>query len=129
MPMEIAPEKVAHVIIRARQYDAKVDAWNTDNEDDSGAEESGEDQGLHDEIAGFIDALNDDEQAQLVALCWVGRGTFDPEDFDEAVETAQNERVNSVAAYLLGQPLLADYLEEGLDRMGVSVEDAEGDVL
>lgn len=129
MPMEIAPEKVAHVIIRAREYDAKVDAWNTDNDEDAGAEESGADEGLRAEISGFIDALNDDEQAQLVALCWIGRGTFDPEDFDEAVETAQSERVNSAAEYLLGVPLLADYLEEGLDRMGVSVEDAESDVM
>ena len=129
MPLEIAPEKVAHVIIRAREYDAKVDAWNTDNDDDSGAEESGADRGLHDELVGFIDALNDDEQTQLVAVCWVGRGTFDPEDFDEALQTAVDEQVNSVAEYLLGQPLLADYLEEGLDKLGVSVEDAEGDVL
>ena len=129
MPLEIAPEKVAHVIIRAREYDAKVDAWNTDNDDDSGAEESGADRGLHDELVGLIDALNDDEQTQLVAVCWVGRGTFDPEDFDEALQTAMDEQVNSVAEYLLGQPLLADYLEEGLDKLGVSVEDAEGDVL
>lgn len=129
MLLEIAPEKVAHVIIRAREYDAKVDAWNTDNDDDTGGEQSKADQGLHDELAAFIDALNDDEQNHLVALCWIGRGTYDPEDFDEAVETAQSERVNSVAEYLLGQPLLADYLEEGLDRMGVSVEDAESDVL
>ncbi|HRY05692.1 MAG TPA: DUF3775 domain-containing protein [Hyphomicrobiaceae bacterium] len=129
MPLEIAPEKVAHVIVRAREYDARVDVWNTDNDEDAGSEESSTDQGLHDELTAFIDALNDDEQTQLVALCWVGRGTYDPEDFDEALETAQRERVNSVAAYLLGQPLLADYLEEGLDRMGVSVEDAESDVL
>ena len=129
MPLEIAPEKVAHVIIRAREYDAKVDVWNTDNDDDAAGDSSRADQGLHDELVGFIDALNDDEQTQLVALCWVGRGTYDPEDFDEALDTAQNERVNSVAEYLLGQPLLADYLEEGLDRMGVSIEDAESDVL
>ncbi len=129
MPLEIAPEKVAHVIIRAREYDAKIDAWNTDNDEDTGAEEGGADQSLHDELTAFIDALNDDEQTQLVALCWVGRGTYEPEDFDEAVETAQNERVNTVAQYLIGQPLLADYLEEGLDRMGVSIEDAESDVL
>lgn len=129
MAMEIAPEKVAHVIIKAREYDAKVDAWNTDNDEDDGGEDSAVDTGLRDEIAGFIDALNDDEQAELVALCWIGRGTFEPEDFDEAVETAQNERVNSVATYLLGVPLLADYLEEGLERMGFSVEDVESDVM
>ncbi len=129
MPMEIAPEKVAHVIIRAREYDAEVDAWNTDNDEETGAEEGHADQSLRGELVAFIDALNDDEQTQLVALCWVGRGTYDPEDFDEAIETAINERVNTVAEYLLGQPLLADYLEEGLDKMGVSIEDAEGDVL
>ncbi|MGE4129502.1 MAG: DUF3775 domain-containing protein [Hyphomicrobiaceae bacterium] len=129
MPLEIAPEKVAHVIIKAREYDAKMDAWNVDNDEDDGAEESGADEGLRNEIAGFIDALNDDEQAQLVALCWVGRGTFEPEDFAEAVETAQNEQVNTAADYLLGVPLLADYLEEGLEKMGFSVEDAESDVL
>lgn len=129
MEMEIAPEKVAHVIIKAREYDAKVDAWNTDNDDDDSSDDNAADQGLRDEIAGFIDALNDDEQAELVALCWIGRGTFEPEDFAEAVETAQNERVNSVASYLLGVPLLADYLEEGLEKMGFSVDEIESDVL
>jgi hypothetical protein len=130
MPMDIAPEKVAHVIIKAREYDAKVDAWNTDNdEDDNGGDDNAADQGMRDEIAGFIEALNDDEQAELVALCWVGRGTYEPEDFAEAVETAQNERVNSVASYLLGVPLLADFLEEGLEKMGYSVEDVESDVM
>lgn len=129
MSMEIAPEKVAHVIIKAREYDAKVDAWNTDNDEDDSGDDNSADQGMRDEIAGFIEALNDDEQAELVALCWVGRGTYEPEDFAEAVETAQNERVNSVASYLLGVPLLADYLEEGLERMGFSVEDVESDVM
>ncbi|MFN3868239.1 MAG: DUF3775 domain-containing protein [Hyphomicrobiaceae bacterium] len=129
MEMEIAPEKVAHVIVKAREYDAKVDAWNTDNDDDDSGDENAADQGLRDEIAGFIDALNDDEQAELVALCWIGRGTFEPEDFAEAVETARNERVNSVASYLLGVPLLADFLEEGLEKMGYSVDEIESDVL
>ena len=127
--MEIAPEKVAHVIIKAREYDAKVDAWNTDNDEDDSGDDNSADQGMRDEIAGFIEALNDDEQAELVALCWVGRCTYEPEDFADAVETAQNERVNSVASYLLGVPLLADYLEEGLERMGFSVEDVESDVM
>jgi hypothetical protein len=81
------------------------------------------------ELASFINALNIDEQVQLVALAWLGRGTFTAEEFDEAVETARNERVVSTSRYLLGMPLLADYLEEGLDKLGISVEDAENDVL
>jgi len=77
--LDIAPEKVAHVIIKAREYDVKVGAWNDttsegDADEDPGAilEDFANDP-TRAEIAGFIDALNDDEQANLVALDWVGR--------------------------------------------------------
>jgi hypothetical protein len=70
-----------------------------------------------------------DEQVNLVALAWIGRGTFAPEELDEAVETARSERVSATSKYLMGIPLLADYLEEGLEKLGISVEDAEKGVL
>ncbi len=135
MPVEIAPEKVAHVIIKAREYDAKVGAW--DNTPEEGDADDNPDAILEDfandstraEIASFIEALNDDEQASLVALAWVGRGTYEAEEFDEAVETARRERTNATSRYLLGIPMLADFLEEGLEKMGFSAEDAENDVL
>ena len=133
--LQIAPEKVAHVIVRARELDAKVAAWDDDpsgkdSEDEPVAvlEDHGNDP-VFAELVEFIDGLNVDEQVGLVALMWVGRGTFEPEDFAEALDTAQNERVNKTSAYLLGVPLLADYLEEGLEKMGYSIEDAEGDIL
>ncbi len=135
MALEIAPEKVAHVIIKAREYDVKVGSWQDspgdgDNEADPGAIlEDLADDPTRDELSGFIDALNDDEQASLVALAWIGRGTFEPEDLDEAVETAKSERSNSTARYLLGIPLLSDFLEEGLEKLGYAVEDVESDVL
>jgi len=66
-----------------------------------------------------------DEQVHLVALAWVGRGTFSADEFDEAVEIARHERVNTTSRYLLGMPLLADYLEAGLELLGISVEDAQ----
>jgi Protein of unknown function (DUF3775) len=133
--LEIAPEKVAHVIIKAREYDTKVAAWDDtseagDAEDDPSSvlEEFANDP-TRAELAGFISRLNVDEQAHLVALAWVGRGTFSADEFDEAVQTARNERVNITSRYLLGIPLLADYLEEGLEALGISVEDAERGVL
>jgi hypothetical protein len=135
MALEIAPEKVAHVIIKAREYDVKVGAWNSTTEEGDADEdpqailEDFTSDPTRAELAGFIEALNDDEQAHLVALAWVGRGTFEPEEFDEAVETARTEKTNSTARYLLGIPLLADFLEEGLEKMGFSVEDIESDVL
>ena len=133
--IEISPDKVAHVIVKAREYDAKVAAWDegareadASNESESILEDYAAD-ATRSELAEFIAALNEDEQANLVALVWVGRGSYAPEEFDEAVSTAKAERVNPTEEYLLGIPLLADYLEEGLEKMGYSVEEAERDVL
>ena len=127
--LEISPAKVAHVIIKAREYDVKVAAWD----DDASSQEGDADSILEDlsddatrsEVAEFIAGLNIDEQVNLVALAWVGRGSFSADDFDEAVQTARDEMVNKTEDYLLGIPLLADYLEEGLERMGYAVEDVE----
>jgi hypothetical protein len=60
---------------------------------------------------------------------WIGRGTFGSDELDDAVETARTERRNATASYLLGIPLLADYLEEGLEKLGIPVESTEGDIL
>jgi hypothetical protein len=59
----------------------------------------------------------------------VGRGTYEPEEFVEAMETARSERANATSKYLLGMPLLADYLEEGLEKLGHSPEEIVGDVM
>ncbi len=135
MTLEIAPEKVAHVIIKAREYDAKVGSWN-DSQEEGNAEEDPEailedfaNDPTRVELSSFIDSLNIDERLNLVALMWIGRGTFDPEELAEAIETARTENVNSTSSYLIGIPLLADYLEEGLDKLGYAVEDVENDVL
>lgn len=131
--MEISPTKVAHVIIKAREYDAKVATWEdegvqSDNDSDSILEDRADD-ATRSEAAQFIANLNVDEQANLVALAWIGRGSFTAEEFNEAVETAKAEKVNKTEDYLLGIPLLSDYLEEGLDIMGYSVESVEEDIL
>lgn len=135
-PLEISPTKVAHIIIRAREFDAKVAAWDdpsrgggmNDDEADSILEDTPGD-ATRDELAEFIAGLNDDEKAGLVAIAWVGRGSFAPDEYDEALETARAERTNRTEDYLLGIPLLSDYLEEGLDKLGYSVEEAEDGVL
>lgn len=131
----IALEKVAHVIVKAREYGAKVGAWNDNTEEGDADEdpaailEDFADDPTGEELASFVSSLNEDEQAALVALVWVGRGTYEAEEFSEAVETARLEKINSTAKYLLGLPLLADYLEEGLEKLGHSPEDIVGDVL
>ena len=129
--LDIAPEKVATVIIRAREVDAKVASWD-DADDEAGAEtilEQRSGDATEAELKAFIADLNVDEQTSLVALMWVGRGTYDADEFETAKQTARDERINATEDYLLGIPLLADYLEEGLDRLGISIEDAEKGIL
>lgn len=127
--LEISTAKVAHVIIRAREYDAKVGIWEDPmgrgfREDDGNSilRDFATDS-RRSELAEFIGGLNDDEQASLVALAWLGRGSFEPGELDDAIETAKSERLNNTEDYLIGIPLLGDYLEEGLDKLGFSVED------
>lgn len=129
----ITPESVAYVIVKAREFNAKVDAWNDpgivdENDDAEAILENLSNDPVRMEMATFISELNEDEQAELVAIAWIGRGTFEAEEFDEAVRTAREERTNPPADYLLGLPLLADYLADGLYKLGCSVEDAEDDV-
>jgi hypothetical protein len=104
--LEISPQTVVHVIFLARE----------------GSVGSSE---LH----AFIDGLNDDEKAQLTAVAWVGRGAFEPEDFNEALATATSEATTPTSDYLMGMPHLAENLEAGLDALGVDVAGAEEDFL
>lgn len=128
--LEISPRKVAHIIVRARELDAKVARWN--NADDSAEADSilearASDMTEH-ELTAFIQSLNQDEQASLVALLWIGRETFDPEDLEEAIATARDEATTPTEEYVLGEPLLSDYLESGLEKLGIDPTDAEDEI-
>ncbi|MGI9482658.1 MAG: DUF3775 domain-containing protein [Hyphomicrobiales bacterium] len=133
--LEISPAKVAHIIVRAREFDAKVGAWDepameAEYEDDADAileDRSGD--ATENEVSEFIAGLNIDEQVHLVALAWIGRGTYTADEFAEAVDMARAERTIPTEQYLLGIPLLADYLEEGLEKLGFSIEEVERGVL
>jgi hypothetical protein len=130
--LEISPAKVGFVIIKAREIAAKVAAWDDSATSDHDAEsilEDFSDDATQAELKEFIRDLNEDEQISLVALAWIGRGSFGPEELEEALTTARSERTSRTDDYLLGMPLLPDYLEEGLDRLGYSVEDAEDEAL
>jgi hypothetical protein len=127
----INPEKVCHVIVKARAFDVKEAA--TDEDSGSNASDDGVTDVLEDlpddptyrELTSFIRALDEDEQVWLVALAWIGRGTFDARDWMEALRQAREQRNARTAEYLTGLPLLGDYLEEGLAAFGESCSDFE----
>ena len=81
------------------------------------------------ELRAFIAAMPEDERAELVALYWVGRGSFEPEDWEEAVATALAEATTPTADYLLGSPHCPDHLEAGAEAMGIDITDVEEGLL
>jgi len=125
--LAINPEKVCFIIAKARAFDAKEDV----SDPDSGS--NGADDGMTDvledlpdevdatrlELVQFIRALDEDEQTNLVALAWVGRGTYDLSEWSEALREARSEHNKRTAQYLLTLPLLGDYLQEGLAAFGL----------
>ncbi len=78
------------------------------------------------EFDAFIESLDEDEQAHLVAMMWVGRGSFDPEDFEEAVQIAYAEATTPTADYLKRSPHMSDHLESALDIL-TSDEDEDAE--
>ncbi|MFG5382903.1 MULTISPECIES: DUF3775 domain-containing protein [unclassified Yoonia] len=103
--LPISTDKVAEVIILARELDRAENEFN-----------------------GFVDQLTDDEKIGLVAIFWIGRGSFDAEDLQEALNTAETEATTPTADYLKGSPHLADHLESGLEALGIDASDAEDDL-
>ncbi len=122
----INPDKVCHIIAKARAFDAKEDVSDPDS--GSNAADDGMTDVLEDlpddidatrlELLEFIRSLDEDEQLDLVALAWVGRGTYDLSEWREARSVARNEHNKRTAEYLLKLPLLGDYLQEGLAAFG-----------
>jgi len=128
--LAITTRKVAHIAIRAREIDAKVGRWDSpgDSADADTILESRPGDATEAELTAFIRRLNEDEKAELVAIMWIGRGTYEPEELEEAIETAQAEASSPTEKYLLGIPLLADYLEEGLERLGIDSSEIEDEI-
>ncbi len=78
---------------------------------------------IRSEIAAAIFAMSEDEQIDLVALAWLGRGDGSVSDWDELRAEAARAHNKRTASYLLGMPLLADYLDEALSQFGHSCDE------
>jgi len=127
----INPEKVFYIIVKAREFDAKEASGESDpgsNPTDDGGSgillDRADDPTLE-ELADAIDALNEDEQVELVALSWLGRGDFDRHGWRDALALACERHNDRTARYLAGMPMLGDFLEEGLAVFGKSCGDFE----
>ena len=104
--LEITLTKVANVILMARELDR-----------------------AEGELRAFLERLTEEEQTDLVALMWIGRGSFDADEFQEVRATAQSEATVPTPDYLIGTPHLPDHLESGLEELGLSALEEEDDLI
>ena len=104
--LDISTQKVAQIILYGHEMDR-----------------------AENELRGLLETLNEDELHSLIAIMWIGRGSFEAEELPDAINTARQEATTPTADYLLGTPHFADHLESGLEALGLSAADAEEDLL
>jgi len=127
--LAISLEQLAYIVEKAREYDAETPPVDPDSgsnpSDDSDVAilEDTADNPTRQELAAALNALNDDQRVEILALMWLGRGDFDRSEWRDALAQAREVHNARETSYLIGTPLLADFLEAGLDALGYSIED------
>lgn len=130
--LTIGPDTVRLFVLKARAISAAVsDDYESGNEHEIELDDQSKDGHHHDglaeeeeenltaeELRQLIDDLNVDEAAELIALAWIGRGDYDAAEWSEVVAEARQRGNQRTSGYLLGMPMLGDWLEEGLEAIG-----------
>ena len=127
-------DTLCRLILRARELEAQVpaadpdeDPDNVDDLDDEGDQalstlEDELNSGVEEEVMAMLDDLADDQLAETVALAWVGRGTYDPSEWEEAFAEAGELEADERVDELIDMPLLASHLEAGLAAFDYSCD-------
>jgi hypothetical protein len=127
-------ETLCRLILRSKELEAQVpaqdpdeDPENVDDLDDEGdqalsALEDELNSGVEEEVQALLDDLADDQLAETLALAWVGRGTYDASEWDDAFGEASDLAADERMDELLDMPLLASHLEAGLSAFDYSCD-------
>ncbi|MEI6158474.1 MAG: DUF3775 domain-containing protein [Roseococcus sp.] len=121
----ISLEIVATVVDLANAVqDAEEGLLSGEDDDEDDGED--EDEITEEMLTDFIDELNEEQQVALIALAWVGRGDYEPEEWEEALKLAAERNARGDAsAYLTGMEGLGDLLTEGAGAFGIAIEEIE----
>jgi hypothetical protein len=112
MELTVSLETLCRLIVRARELEAQVPAIENDDANEA----------IEDEVRSLLEDLPEDEAAEVLALAWVGRGTYDASEWDEALEAANEDDNDLVVDQLLDMPMLAGYLDAGLAAFDLSCD-------
>lgn len=123
-------ETLCRIILRAREYEAQVPTDNDGGEAPENVDDDGEEAlsvlddsintGVEEELVAAIEDLAEDQQAELLAFAWVGQGTYDAADWDEAMEEAATS--TNIVEELMDMPMLASVIEAGLAAFDISCD-------
>jgi hypothetical protein len=129
--LAIGPDTVRLLILKAKALSAALNADYADGAEHEVEFDGGRDSHHHDGLAeeesedlterefrALVGDLNVDEAAELVALAWLGRGDYDAAEWNSALAAARERANRRTAKYLLGMPMLGDWLEDGLEALG-----------
>jgi hypothetical protein len=126
--LEINSDTVCFLIAKAREFHAKEQVVLPDIPDSPSEDWALQvladhaDDATYQEFRNTVNDLEPDQQQQLVALLWLGRGEYDLDEWDEALAEARRSWTKRTAEYLIAHPLLADFLDDALEQFGYSCE-------
>ena len=120
-------DTLCRIILRGREfeaqtasdYDAGEDPDNVDDEQEGALSVLEDDinTSVEEELRAAFEDLGEDQLAEVIAFCWVGQGTYEAADWDEASEEAQSlvsDGEEGAIDELMEMPMLASVLESGL---------------
>lgn len=131
MDLETPLDMICRIIVRAREWDAQVPSNESDEVGEDGPVSTDDDydvmideknDSVEEEIAGALEDLADDQIAEVLALAWIGNGTFDAAEWDEATAAANDPDSDPAKDQLMEMPMLAAYLTAGLEAFDLSCE-------
>jgi fructose/tagatose bisphosphate aldolase len=126
LDLGISLEVVATVVDLAHAVQDSEEAEIGRPEDDEELDDDEENEITEEMLTDYIDELNEEQQNALIALAWVGRGDYEPEEWEEALKLAAERNARGEAStYLAGMEGLGDLLSEGLAAFGIAVEEVE----
>ena len=130
---------LCRIILRAREYEAQTPtdydggeaAENVDDDSETALSVLDDEinDGVEEELRAVLGDLGEDQLAEVLAFCWIGDGTYEAADWDEAIEEASAAAANGSGTIdeLMDMPMLASVLEAGLAAFDLNC-DGVGDL-
>lgn len=128
--LKINLDTVLSIIRSAREFHAKEDVVFPDDSLDGGDDDwamqiladHGSDLTVQ-ELRIAIHGMEAEQQAELLALKWLGQGDYSADEWEQARQDALENWCPEIMDRLIATPLISEYLLEGLSLLGKEHEE------